>query len=115
MRTTEATRVKEGLAMSPRQRYAQEVSVADFRKELGDFLSRAHYGNEWILIEKREKPFAGIVSVTDLEQLHELEEVAEQFGMTVKELLETLRAAREDDEKAKIFKGQCEKRSNVAA
>lgn len=50
------------------------ISVADLRTHLGDTINRAAYGNERILIERRGKATAAIVSAKDLEHFERLED-----------------------------------------
>jgi prevent-host-death family protein len=51
-----------------------EVSVAQLKNELSEYLNRAAYGGERITVTSRGKPKAAVVSVADLERLQELED-----------------------------------------
>lgn len=68
-------------------------SVADMRKDLGDLLSRAHYQNERIIVTKRERPFASVVSLPDTEKLDRLDEIAAYRGMTSETLMAEIEKA----------------------
>ena len=49
------------------------VSIAEIRNNLADALNRAAYGGERVVLERRGKPVAALVSMDDLELLERLE------------------------------------------
>jgi prevent-host-death family protein len=49
------------------------VSIAKVRNNLADALNRAAYGGERVILERRGKPVAALVSMDDLELLEQLE------------------------------------------
>ena len=51
-----------------------EVSIAQLKNELSEYLNRAAYGGERITVTSRGKPKAAVVSVADLARLEELED-----------------------------------------
>ena len=65
----------------------REVTSAEAREHLGDVINRAAYGGERIVLTRRGKPIAAVVSIEDADWLDEIEEKADR---------EALRAARED-------------------
>ena len=50
------------------------VSIARVRNNLADALNRAAYGGERVILERRGKPVAAIVSLDDLELLERLDD-----------------------------------------
>jgi prevent-host-death family protein len=50
------------------------ISVSQLKKQLSEYLNRAAYGHERIVVASRGKPKAAVVSVQDLELLEELED-----------------------------------------
>jgi prevent-host-death family protein len=50
-----------------------EASADDVRRTLGDFLSRAGFGNERIVIVRHGKQIAALVGMKDVERLRALE------------------------------------------
>ncbi len=50
------------------------VSIAELRNNLVDALNRAAYGGERVILERRGKPVAALVSMQDLELLERLED-----------------------------------------
>ena len=50
------------------------VSVSQLKNRLSEYLNRAAYGRERIIVASRGKPKAAVVSVQDLELLEELED-----------------------------------------
>lgn len=67
------------------------VSVSRLKDALSEYLNRAAYGGERIVVASRGKPKAAVISVADLERLEELEDAqaarealaAHQAGETV--------------------------------
>jgi prevent-host-death family protein len=53
------------------------ANVVDVRNTLSDFLNRASYRGERIIIERRGKPVAALVPLSDVERLEELENQAD--------------------------------------
>jgi prevent-host-death family protein len=53
------------------------VSIAEIRNNLADALNRAAYAGERVILERRGKPVAALVSMEDLELLESLENVAD--------------------------------------
>jgi prevent-host-death family protein len=49
------------------------VSIANIRNHLADALNRVAYAGERVVLERRGKPVAVLVSVEDLELLEQLE------------------------------------------
>ena len=50
------------------------VSVSRLKNALSEYLSRAAYGGERIIVSSRGKPKAAVISMADLERLEELED-----------------------------------------
>lgn len=50
------------------------VSVSELNRGISEYLNRAAYGAERIVVTSRGKPKAAIISVDDLELLEELED-----------------------------------------
>jgi prevent-host-death family protein len=67
------------------------VSVSKLKDALSEYLNRAAYGGERIIVTSRDKPKAAVISVADLEHSEELEDAqaarealaAYQVGETV--------------------------------
>ncbi len=53
------------------------ISIADARSAFGDIINRAHYADERVVLEKRGKPVAALISIADLETLEALENAAD--------------------------------------
>ena len=54
-----------------------EISVAEARKGLMDVLNRAAYGGERLVLQRRGKSVAAVVSMEDLRLLQEIEDRAD--------------------------------------
>jgi prevent-host-death family protein len=67
------------------------VSIADIRDRLADAINRVAYGGERVVLERRGKPVAVLVSVDDAELLEQLENEAD---------LRAVRKARKEGGKA---------------
>ena len=52
------------------------VSVSQLKESLSEYLNRAAYGQERIVVSSRGKPKAAVISLQDLERLEELEDAA---------------------------------------
>jgi prevent-host-death family protein len=50
------------------------VSVSRLKNALSEYLNRAAYGGERIVVASRGKPKAAVISMADLERLEELED-----------------------------------------
>jgi prevent-host-death family protein len=57
------------------------VTLADARDSLGDLVNRAHYGDERVLLTKRGKPVAAIVSLADLDALEAYESAEDEKAL----------------------------------
>jgi prevent-host-death family protein len=53
------------------------IGIAEIRNNLADALNRAAYAGERVVLERRGKPVAAIVSIEDLELLEQLENEAD--------------------------------------
>ncbi len=53
------------------------VSVAEVRNNLAEALNRAAYGGERVILERRGKPLAALVSIDDLNLLEQMENEAD--------------------------------------
>ena len=56
------------------------VSVSGLKNALSEFLNRAAYGRERIIIASRGKPKAAIIGIDDLRLLEELEEMEDALA-----------------------------------
>jgi prevent-host-death family protein len=50
------------------------ISISDLKSALSEFLNRAAYGRERIIVTSRGKPKAVLISIEDLRRLEQLEE-----------------------------------------
>ncbi len=50
------------------------VSTSQLKESLSEYLNRAAYGQERIIVASRGKPKAAVISIEDLERLEELED-----------------------------------------
>jgi len=50
------------------------VSVSELKSALSEFLNRAAYGRERIIVASRGKPKAAVIGIEDLRRLEELED-----------------------------------------
>lgn len=66
------------------------VSVADLRKELGPVLEEAHH-NHPVMVSKRDKAYASVVSHTAGQFETELHQAAKEHRLEVDELRSMLR------------------------
>ncbi|MFO7918683.1 MAG: type II toxin-antitoxin system Phd/YefM family antitoxin [Anaerolineae bacterium] len=53
-----------------------QVSVTEAKKSFSEFLNRAAYGNERIVVTSHDKPKAAVISIEDLRRLEQLEDIA---------------------------------------
>ena len=67
------------------------VSVADLRRELGPVLEQAHH-NRPVMVSKRDKAYASVVSYDAGEFEAELHQIAQEHKMEVGALRSILRA-----------------------
>ena len=51
-----------------------KVSVAEARGKFSEVVGRAAFGRERIVVQRRGKPVAAVVSIEDLEKLEQLED-----------------------------------------
>ena len=54
-----------------------EVGVHEIRANLAEIINRVAYGGERIVLQRRSKPVAAVVSLEDLELLNALEDRAD--------------------------------------
>ena len=64
------------------------VQVSEVRDNLADVINRTAYGNERLIIERRGKPLAALVSIDDIELLEQIED-----RLDVLDALEALKEA----------------------
>ena len=57
--------------------FPMNASIVDIRNNLADTLNRVAYTGERIVLERRGKPVAAIVSIEDLARLEQLEDHAD--------------------------------------
>ena len=50
------------------------IGIAEFRNDMGDRINRVIYQGERVILERRGKPVAAIVSMEDLALLEEIED-----------------------------------------
>jgi prevent-host-death family protein len=50
------------------------TSISELKSALSEFLNRAAYGRERIIVSSRGKPKAAVISIEDLRRLEELED-----------------------------------------
>jgi prevent-host-death family protein len=50
------------------------TSISELKSALSEFLNRAAYGGERIIVSSRGKPKAAVISIEDLRRLEELED-----------------------------------------
>jgi prevent-host-death family protein len=60
-----------------RERKAMNVSISEIRDNLADALNRVAYGGERVILERRGRRVAALVSIDDLKRLEELEDQAD--------------------------------------
>lgn len=53
------------------------IGIVEARSQMADALNRVAYGGERVILERRGKPVAAIVSMDDLELLEQLENDAD--------------------------------------
>jgi prevent-host-death family protein len=51
------------------------LAVSELRGELSEALGRVAYGNERLIVQRKGKDFAAVVSIEDLKLLEELEDL----------------------------------------
>ena len=57
-----------------------QISVSKAKAKLSEYLNRAAYGRERIVIQSRGKPKAAIIGIEDLERFEELEDAMAAAG-----------------------------------
>lgn len=50
------------------------VSAAEAKNKFSEIIGRAAYGRERIIVERKGKPLAAVISIEDLKRLEELED-----------------------------------------
>ena len=63
------------------------TSISELKRALSEFLNRAAYGRERIIVASRGKPKAAVISIEDLRRLEELED-----ALAAREALEAYEA-----------------------
>ena len=79
------------------------ISISELKSALSEFLNRAAYGRERIIVASRGKPKAAVISIEDLRRLEELED-----ALAAQEALEAHEAAETtpwDEVKAELAEG----------
>jgi prevent-host-death family protein len=67
----------------------RRISAKQARDNFSDLLGSVHYGGQPVIVEKKGRPFAVVISPEDFENLQALAKAR---------LLETVRAVRQDNE-----------------
>lgn len=80
---------------------AKKVSAAQAKAHLSALMAEVAYGNKRILIERRRKPVAALVSIADLERL-EQGQMTSQRPLGALALVGVWREARDEDIEALI-------------
>src|ERR1700736_5655713 len=65
---------KKRIVEPPRRLGDEDISIADLRARLGDFVSRVSYKHDRVVIMKHGKPVAAIISASDMEKFQDLED-----------------------------------------
>jgi prevent-host-death family protein len=60
--------------LSGKETVMDVVNVSQLKESLSEYLNRAAYGQERIIIASRGKPKVAMISIRDLERLEELED-----------------------------------------
>jgi len=79
------------------------TSISELKSALSEYLNRAAYGRERIIVASRGKPKAAVISIEDLRRLEELED-----ALAAQEALEAHEAAETtpwDEVKAELAEG----------
>jgi prevent-host-death family protein len=71
------------------------MGTADVKARLSEFISRVRHGDERIIIARRGKPVAALVSVEDLHRLQNLESGTEEVELIEKDGLLMLSSSTE--------------------
>ena len=64
-----------------RRHFMRQVNLAKAKSSLSEFAGRAAYTREHIIITKRGKPFAAIISIEDLELLEKVQAGSPEDGL----------------------------------
>jgi prevent-host-death family protein len=59
------------------EEFAMEVSIKHIRDNLADAINRVAYGGERVILQRRGKDIAALVSMEDLQRLQEMEDKAD--------------------------------------
>jgi len=70
------------------------ISVAEARQRLSELMARVAFGHQRIVIERRGKPLAALVSVADLERLEDLDAAGQDLPARMRAALQTADEAR---------------------
>jgi len=79
------------------------VSISELKSALSEFLNRAAYGRERIIVASRGKPKAAVISIEDLRRLEELEDALAAHGAL--EAYEAGQTTAWDEVKAQLAEG----------
>ncbi len=79
------------------------TSVSELKSALSEFLNRAAYGRERIIVASRGKPKAAVISIDDLHRLEELEDALAAHEAL--EAYETAETTPWDEVKAELAEG----------
>jgi len=63
-----------------RQMTVTSVSVSALKNALSEFLNRAAYGQERIIVSSRGKPKAAVIGMDDLQRLEQVEELEDALA-----------------------------------
>ena len=72
-----------------------QASVSEIKASLSEYLNRAAYGRERIVVVSRGKPKAAIIGIEDLRRLEEWEATWEEVALAGDDLADILRAREE--------------------
>ena len=64
----------------------KRISAKEARDNFGDLLGSVHYGGQPVIVEKKGRPFAVMISPEDFERFQKI--AKEQFFETVREIQE---------------------------
>ena len=72
----------------------EKVSIGRVKRDVSDLVNRVAYGGERIILTSRGKPKAALVSIDDLERLHQAEEPANPPLSQIDSLVDLVAAIR---------------------
>ena len=73
----------------------KRISAKEARDNFGDLLGSVRYGGQPVIVEKKGKPFAVVISPEDFERFQEI--AREQFFETVREIQQANKDADPDE------------------